>query len=292
MYSALSRDQKNAIEATDDFLLDEFEAIQKLSQDKINLQKEFIDLGAIVDKETGKLAADAPIVHKLETAVKKLSKGDNKDFKLLMRRIPKDDRAMIVVSALDPLISSSTRGTGRATGIMADAGIALNRNKTAKEELFKYLTSEQQVRLDNLFTIADGIFTAAKSRNTSNTARDVLKGMDDNLAPVLKLINGGKRMIPMGVAPSTRMAAEGVDSAARAALNKQSDAATAADKLMSSKKFQNALDEYMKDNIFQGDATIAALPEFKAYYNKLPQEAQKEIGKSGFFNWMFRETDN
>lgn len=285
-YRALSQEQQNIAQSFGEGVASDMRLARKLSAERIGIQKNAVKFGKdLVDKEG--VITDGPFVHKLEGAVKNLANGNTKQFDDLMAALPESQRAAVAISAVDPLLSASRLQSGKVTGTMANAGRALNRNKTAKDKLYRHLPKEEAKRLDNLFTISDGIFSSVERQNVSRTARDVLAAMDDQLSPIKKLYNVGRGAGRL-VSPGASTAADLGENAVKNITKEKSSTASAADSLLSSGKFNSALNEFINEGQFQAQRKVMAMPEYKRWLKTLPNSQREEVERIGLFNWMFR----
>lgn len=286
VYKALSKDQQAIANGFGEGVGADMRLAQKLSAERIGIQKNAVQFGKnLVDKE-GRIT-DGPFVQKLESAITNLARGNTKNFDDLMKAIPKDQRTAIAISSIDPLLSASRIQSGKVTGTMANAGRALARNPTAKAKLYQHLPPETAKRLDNLFLISDGVFSSVERQNVSRTARDVLNAMDDQLGPLQKLYNTGKSAGRL-VAPKTTTAVDVGGAAVKNITGAKSTTAEAADKLISSPKFNSALNDFVGDEQFRANKIASETKEYKQWVNTLPKAMREDVERVGVFNWMFR----
>jgi hypothetical protein len=188
-----------------------------------------------------------------------LPKGNVAKFESMIEGVPENLREPVVVSALNDLMKGTGAdqkgmGAARFVGFMND----LNRSPTAKAALYKYLPKKTQKSVDNLYTLANGVYKANKENITTGK---IAQFFPDNRSFVNKMMGGAKAMI-VGAAGAKggRLAAEAADSVAdniAEFMSNQTPRAVEVNKMLSSGEFQTLMRNAVKDGVTQGNKISA-----------------------------------
>lgn len=149
----------------------------KMGRDYVKMRKK-LENSSLVVLGRDKTSKIMPVVGQ---AVKKLSKGDVRDFDRAMEAIPSDQRQVAVLSALNDAFTGPGREQKQlAVPYFVDWYNGLQRNQAAKKRIMQYVPKNAQARLDDLFKVAEGMRRAGKERVTTGRIRSLL---DDFNAP-------------------------------------------------------------------------------------------------------------
>jgi hypothetical protein len=120
------------------------------------------------------------VMPKVGLAVKKLSQGDTKNFKKLMRAMPQELKEKVLVTSLnDAFTLGSRKETQLAVPGFADWWTGINRNKTARDMLFTELPKGAVKRLKNLGKLTTAVRNAQTQAITTGRVLAV-PGLFDN----------------------------------------------------------------------------------------------------------------
>lgn len=289
LYGALAQDQKAMIEAVDPLLAKKYAAINKATQIRKGMENDVKSFTPIIDEE-GKVLISAKYVSRIGNAMRDATGGNPQQFNKLIALVPKQNRAEVVATALESLISAKRIKEGTVTGTFADVGRSLQRNKTAKDAIYSQLPTHAQKRLDNLFLIADGVFKLESRMNKSLTARDVIAQQQAQMDAASKLYGKAAKVVgalsgaqsgPMGAA-ATGTATEGLVNA----MTSKSKVAVKADDLLASPGFQKAIKDMAKDDLGVVELRLKNTPEYKAWEKEVSPTEKAIINRDGFFRWM------
>ena len=273
VYTALSKDQSSA--ATIYGVGDQLKEAQKLVADRKGLEKR---MAALYGKEL-----QGSIVSKIASSTTGLAKGDVAQFKKLMQSVPEELRGEVAASVLNDIFVAGTRNKASLGGGFVKAYQGLNRNPSAKAELFKHLPKDSQRRFDLIGRVATGLYKSKAMENTSKTARDVIAAMDqggmfNKIYGVTKRVAAAESLTTTAGFPGA-----GASSVLTAALVRPKTAATvAADKLLTSPKFAAAV----KAKAAGRKAAIENSPEYKQWYKYRSKKERDDIGRLGFMGWL------
>ena len=161
-------------------------------------------------------------------------------------------RGEVVVSALNDLFKGSgadqkSFGAARFVGLMNE----LNRNKTAKAALYKYLPKETKKSLDNFYTLANSVYKANKENITTGKIatffpdqRGFLNKMITRAAATVAASKGGL----VGAEASNAVADF---------LSNTTPSANKANDLISSSGFQKLMREAVRDGVHEAGIITA-----------------------------------
>jgi len=277
IYKVISEDQQNVSNAFG--VGADYSAARKLVSTRKGLEDEAVKL---FGKEV-----NSSLVPKITTAATGLTKGDTGNFKKLMSAVPEARRQEVAATMLNDLFTNGQRNKGSLGQGFVAAYDGLNRNKAAKAELFKYLPEGAKQRFDDLGKVATGIYKAKALENKSKTARDLIAAMDDG-GMFGKVAGAGKNWL----------AAEGATSAAgfpgvgtTAAIGgyfmrSKTPKTAAAENLLTSKKFADAIDEAAKGNIGNAQKILDKSRQYKDWLAQQPTETTQKIAAVGFVPWV------
>ncbi len=278
VYSVLINDQQLAADAMG--AGEEFAAARKLTQTRKNVEKRAMTMfGRQMEKS---------ILPKLTQAATKLTKGDVSEFSNLMEALPADLRQTAAATMLNDLFTLGARNKQSSLGQgFASAYGMLERNKGAKKTLFKYLPPEGQRRFDALGRVSGGLFRAKAFENTSRTARDILMALNEG-----SLAERVFRASASGVARSAgwkaggpyagAMAADKLDSVIKKTMAKEE----AADNLLASAAFENALNKAMEGKVREAEVMLKRSAAWRKWRGYLGEGTRAQLSLQGPIAWL------
>ena len=174
---------------------------------------------------------------KLEGAIKALSARDPKAFNQTIESIPESYRPKAVMTAMDSIMRKSY-----ASGKELDAnGFAkfwgeLSESPTNKNMLTKHLPEGAKERLDDMYTMAQGLTNITRNKTRTGIIPDAFKNFDQADGLIGKLYGFSQKA---AIAPSASVRAMGV--VAELASKTKTKSIEAADNLLASPEFRTAV---------------------------------------------------
>ena len=227
------------------------------------------------------------IIPKLTGAASGLTRGDAMKFRNLMEALPEELRAQASATLLGDLFVAGGRRSSEMSGGFMNTFSALNRNATAKEALFAYLPIDARERFDMIGRVATGIYRAKNLENKSRTARDVIAALESG--GLLSKMYGAASDIVKAEGVGTVVGAPGVGTAAVVAnkiTSKATPAVEAADQLLSSPVFRQAVQNHMSGATDQADALLRSTPEYKKWLSAQNGTIRAEVTAIGIIPWL------
>jgi hypothetical protein len=226
------------------------------------------------------------IIPKLRQAGSNLTRGDISKLNQMMESVPEGRRAEVAATLLNDLFSLGARRNAPIGQGFVNAFAALNRNAGAKNALFSYLPDEAKERFDMIGRVATGIYRSKALENNSKTARDVIAAMDDG-GMLSKLYGLGKQAaMAEGISTSIGVPGAGLAGVVGSALVKGKAPATqAADALLTSQKFRDAVSAYAVGSKVS-DNVLKNTPEYDAWLKTQSEGIKAEIAAIGFIPWL------
>lgn len=220
------------------------------------------------------------IVPKITGAATALTKGDVSKFNQLMVALPANKRADAAATMLNDLFTQGAKTKGQLSSGFVKSFEALNRNKGAKDALFRYLPPEARERFDKIGRVAVGIFKAKGLENTSRTARDLLAALDEG-GLLNKMYNTGNKVaskVPGGGA--TRDVVSVI-------VSKKTTRTEIIDDFVTSTEFKRAVVTAAKtDNPNVADKILKSSRKYKDWKSSLSKEDAALIASQGFIAWF------
>ena len=282
-YGMLAKDQMKVAE---NFGVSEaLESANKITTAQKELQKQFQSV-------YGRQLTGSAITQ-IKSAANQLITGNAAPFRKLMAAVPGDMRQAVAATMLNDIFSAGSRG-GKFGGGFRTAYAGLLKNKSAKDELFKYLPTDAGNRFDNMGKVATGLYNAIDKANHSKSARDIMFAMDDGSA-FKKLTSGGSQMAAAeGLTQSVGFPGVGAALVGAKAYmgGVKTNRLAEADKMVVSPRFSQAIKVAMKANTKKGDAFITNAPVYKKWFATTTKAEQAEITKLGFVTWLTAATSN
>jgi len=278
VYRVLSEDQQGVADAIG--AGSEYAAARKLVQTRKALEDEAISLFGRNFNQS--------LIPKFTGAASSLTKGDISKLDNLMAAIPSHRRQEVSAAMLSEIFTAGARSQKEGVGQgFVNAYANLNRNKLAKDALFKYLPDEARDRFDKIGKVATGLFRAKNLENTSKTARDIISAMDNGGLFSKVYDVGGKVAVAEGVSTSVGLPGVGAAGVLGAALTKSKKPATqAADELLTSKAFERAMIKAMNNAEGEAENIIKRSTAFKRWMNAIDEETSSQVIRSGFIPWI------
>lgn len=271
VYGALIRDQQGIAQAYK--VGAEFSAARKLVESRKGIEKAATKL---LGNDLG-----GSIIPKINQAATALTKGDMSHFKRVMKAVPEDLRQTVAATMLNDLFTLGARSKGAIGDGFANAYQGLQRNPSAKVELFKYLPKEAQRRFDALGRMSTGVIRARQLENTSKTARDVLAVLESG--GMAETVYGKVRpLLYYGGAGVMGMAAD----VATAAVKGQAKRVTKADDLLNSPVFERSINKAMEGSVKEAETMLKRSSVWRAFRATLGEGTKAQLAAIGPIAWL------
>lgn len=213
---------------------------------------------------------DGSIVGNLSGAVKSLPSGDTSKFINLIKLIPENMRQETVASGLATAFGKNARNGSINFTSYAKWYEGLLKNKQAYAALMSNLPPAARKQLSDLYRVSKGISQASKERITTGRIQavtDELKGADSLLANIYGL---AKRSVAgaavEAVTTPLGMPGAGISASIASALTKgKPSALKAADALISSPEFSEAVKQAAKGETKQAALKLAYSKQFTKF---------------------------
>mgnify|MGYP005812710901 FL=1 len=281
-YSALAKDQMAGAKA---YGVDaDLELAHRMTQQRKAIEDNVTNFKTLMDKDGN--ITDMAFMDKMQKAMSSAASGNLIPFAEMIDAVPYNMREKIILSAIDPFVSSKAIKTGETTGRMADISKALNKNKQAKAKIYKHLSPERRIILDDLFTISEGIYRSANRQNASKTARDVMRQMDSKFDELIKVFGTsaeGAAMVDPSMMATTAAASTRL---AQKAMNSKKSTINKATKMLNSDAFKQSMDAYLNGKKVRAQNKLIQTKEYQDWVKSLTNKAdQKKLDDLGFFAW-------
>lgn len=285
LYKSLSEDQQQAADALG--AGEAFGAAKALVAQRKQIED---DLSKIIGKDlSGSLSGQ------LGVAVRQLGKGDFKRFDQIIERVPKTMRQEAVLTSLNDAFTAGSRAEQQlsAPGFV-DWYASLARNKGAMERLNKYLPKEATSKLSDIYEVARGMREASRERITTGRIQSLMDNFASEGGMLGKLWDVGKKVATAeGATSMTGLPGVGTAAVLTRELTKEkTPIIRAADDLLGSKRFKDAINSYVKKNGAIDGASenaqeiLMRTPQYKKWLRLAPEEAKQAIKNVGFLNWI------
>lgn len=227
------------------------------------------------------------IIPTLEAATFSLPKDGTDKFAKAIAAVPPELRQEAIATSLNRVF---TAGSGQSQLNMS--GFAqwwnkLNRNETAKNELFKHLSPEGQQRLTDLATVSEGFRKALLHKKDTGRVQTLFDSFDKPNGLLDKLYTGGG-----GVDPSTSAVVHVVRTAAS---KEKQNLANTADRLLASPSFKQLVVAAMDDPASKAAKNeLRVLTESKVYnqwVDALPKDARIRLLQVGLIPFLIGEDE-
>ena len=284
LYGALSDDQQLAAEALGAGEM--FSAAKQLVASRKAIED---DLAAVLGKDlSGALTA------KTGAAIKNLGSGNYKEFDKIMQSIPKDMQQRVVMTSLNDAFTAGSRMEKQmSVPGFVDWYSGLQRNRQAKNRLFAYMPKGSRGTLENMYRVAKGMRDASKERITTGRINALMENFAQDGGLLSKLYGFGKQAAAAeGVSTSVGLPGAGTAGVlARVMTKEKTPIMQAADDLLSSQQFKNALSEFARaenspKRAAIAEKTLANSPAYKKWFNTLDKATQSAVKSNGALNWL------
>lgn len=285
MYGVLSNDQQGVADFAG--VGAEYALGRKLVFGRKNLEKKAVDL---FGKEM-----TASILPKLKSAAGKLTKGDVSQLNKLMNAVPPARRQEVAATMLNEIFTQGSRtGTDLGQGFV-NAFASLNRNKGAKDALFKHFPPEARKRFNDLGRVATGIFKSKAFQNNSKTAiaNSLVRSMDDGSFTDKIFSKMGDVAVGASVGAFTGGIVPGAAASfVMGALRKASGSKIqAGDVLLTSPRFRKSIQDALEGNMGLSNS-FTKTPVFKNWLKTQGQGVKDAIVAVGFVPWLLGDDTN
>ena len=234
------------------------------------------------------------LVTKLRTASAALVRGDLSRFNKLIESLPEARRAEMAATLLDDLFSSGSRRGGQLSTGFVPAFQGLNRNKAAKDAIFKYLPESSRQRFDDIGTVLTGIVESNKRpmSNPSGSAAPIVAALEDGTM-LQKMYRFG-RDVTIAEGASSTMGFPGAGAtgvAVRAASRGKASGVEAADRFLTSPKFRKAIDKALDGGVLEANAIAMDSPSFRNWLGQFDAQTQQRILNTGVVTWLVMDDE-
>lgn len=226
-----------------------------------------------------------------QVATSIVTKGDVSKLKKLMKALPPEFRQEAAATLLNDFFAFGSRAEVPLGQGVIRSFEALNRNVTAKNELFKHLPKGARKRFDDIGRVATGIFKAKALENKSRTANAILAALDDG-SLIQRIIGtkagkvaleapGAMVGLPFGASTVIGFFADFVS-------NIKGPASKAADSFLTSPAFKKSLEAAALGR----DKAAEAVKQTKVFKNWLKNQTpdiKTEIAAIGFVPWLTQQ---
>jgi len=221
------------------------------------------------------------IIPKITQASTALTKGDISKFKVLMESMPKSRRREVAATMLNDLFTHGARNKSALGQGFVNAYKGLNRNKAAKDTLFRELPTEARIRFDKIGKVTEGLYRAKALENKSRTAASVIAALDDG--GLISKVYEGSRVIP-GVGL--------VRNAVDLVIRKADKPTKIADDLLTSPAFRQTIEKASKGQRDKAQKLISSSPVYKKWLGTLSKKDAARVASIGFIEWLTENTTN
>jgi hypothetical protein len=286
LYEALLEDQSGA--AASYGVGDAFDAGRAITRQRKQLEDRMVELfGRNLDQT---------MLAKLDTGVRALSSGDMQKLKKMMDALPASRREEVAATLLNRMFTNNARSQAQLSQGFVSYYEQLNRSPKVKEFFFNYLPEQARERMDDLYAVAKGFYGAKQYENTSNTARTVMSRFESG-GWVDRLYSSGKaggagamfaNFLGIPVDPTTAAAAA---AGAQAVLGRRTTRTEAADKLLRSPKFREALKAAATDNAKSSDDAVRSTKAFREWIDLQPAGVASQVASIGLIPYLLGDGD-
>jgi len=281
LYGTLTDDSLRAA----DFLglTDEVQAAKDLVRRRKQLEE---SLQGALGRDLGK-----SLMAELGTGVRQLSKGQTKKFDEVMRAVPEDMKEQVAISALNDVLAGGTR-TSKDFSVsgFVNAYEGLKRNAAASKKLFDLVPDDAKQRLESIYKVSKGLMEQNRRdlNNPSGTAKAVIGALDAPDGVLSKLYRIASRGAAGGAATSPFDA--GVTGAAvgmmSALQNVKTKASQAADDMLSSPAFRDAMQRYIDGDQTAANGILNRLKSTRQWIANQPPEVKRSIARQGLIQYL------
>lgn len=290
LYARLSDDQQGAANSLGAGEM--FSAAKQL----VGTRKAVEDaLSAVLGKDlTGAITA------KTGTAIKNLGSGNYKDFDKVMSSVPEDMRQRVVMTALNDAFTAGSRMEKQLSAPgFTDWYEGLRRNNAARDRLYKYMPKEARGTLDDIALVAKGMRDASKERITTGRIQGLMDNFANEGGMLSKLYGIGKQVaVAEGAGSTVGLPGVGTASVIAKVMSKEkTPIMKAADDLLSSQQFKNAVSEFSKSGgegkrAKAAEEALKKTPQYKEWFSKLDKSKKAAVRSNGALMWLSQSVNN
>lgn len=288
LYESLTADQESIAEYMGAGAV--FSEARDLTRQRKRLEDRMVDL-------FGK-NLDQGMITKLESGVDALGRGDMMKLKKMMDALPADRRQEAAASLLNRMFTSGARNQSDLSQGFVGFYERLNRSPKVKDFFFKYLPEEARQRMDDIFAVSKGFYTATGFENKSNTARTALINFEkggwlDKLYGSSKAAGAAEITAQALGIPIPSGTAGSIAAGASALASRGDSRSVAADKLLRSPKFRAAMKAAaQQSSAKEADDALRTTAVFREWIELQPKTVATSIASTGFIPWLLREEDD
>jgi hypothetical protein len=284
VYGAISSDQLSVASGLG--YGDSLVAANRLTKSRKDLEERSV---ALFGKDVQGSAAP-----KIGAAALALTKGDVSGATRLLQTVPNHLRQDAAVAILNDVFTSGARTRSDIGGGFATAYNSLLKHRGAMDTLLKELPEDARRRFDDIGKVASSVYKAKSQENVSKSARDIILAMDHpgNLSKLYDV--GGKIAAAEGIGTAlTGTPGIGTATAVASMLLKTKTPATqAADALLASPEFRNAIELAMAGNVPVANQFVTRSKAFKKWATTAPPGSLKAISLMGFIGWLTAQDED
>ena len=190
------------------------------------------------------------IMPKVGLAVRNLSTGDYKKFDDVMNALPKSERQEVVMTSLDDAFTGGSKKEGQMSLSNFDDWMnGLNRNKAAKNRLYKNMPEGAPERMEDLHLVAKGVREAREKGISTGRLKNLTDDFDTKDGVLSRIYGLGKKGALIYIAThfgdwATIMATAKSTASEVLSMNSRVPLTKAADKMLASPEFRKAIVDY------------------------------------------------
>ena len=284
LYSRLSDDQQAA--ANQLGAGEMFSAAKQLVGTRKALED---NLSAVLGKDLS-----GAITAKAGAAIKNLGSGNYKEFDKVMTSIPEDMRQRVVMTSLNDAFTAGSRMEKQLSAPgFTDWYEGLRRNTAARDRLYKYMPKEARSVLDDIAIVAKGMRDASKERITTGRIQGLMDNFANEGGMLSKLYGLGKQVaLAEGAGSAVGLPGAGtVGVIAKTMSKEKTPIMKAADELLASQQFKNAISDFAKaggegKKAKAAEAALKKTAPYKKWFSKLNKAQQAAVRSNGALMWL------
>ncbi len=236
----------------------------------------------------------ASIFPKIDKAVKGLEKGSVREFRASMELIPDKFRKPVAATMLNTALTGGrNQSLGVNSGQFAKWYKNLSRNESAMRELKKYVGDDAMKRLNDIANVAQGVANVTGSRVRTGVTTEALKRLDD-IDGIAGKIYGFSQQAQQ--TPVARVPAAFIGNATKTITMSKTPAKEAAEELMGSKKFVDAVKEAARTGTNERkfkrlNSQLKQTKEYKNYIKTRDESTASKIASAGLIGWLASDKD-
>jgi hypothetical protein len=283
IYSLLSDAQSSAVTAFSPRLGQMYLEANGIVQTRIGLQEQIT--GLFGRQVNGSLAPN------IRSAALNLPKGDLSQFRTLINSIPENMpgniaatvREEVAATVLSEIFGGRSRQGGPMGTGFAQTWRAMNRNRSALDELMQYLPEGSLQTYDDIGRVLDGIVrsNARPLGNPSGSAGPIIRALEDGSIATRLYTAAQQHALGRvtGVGPALRL------------IQRETPAnrVQAADEFLNSQAFKDAVSAGLEGNMARANSIAGNSPQFRRWLTTLPDNVAEEVTRVGVISWLSGE---